>query len=129
MCSVSRRLLGATLFIGIVAWSGLVVAESAVAPQHIDVHIRARQVIEPQTRRIVVAKNTILEIHWHSDESGALHVHGYDIDVRLQANKTVTSRFLAKASGRYPVTSHGFADQTGHAHEHGALLYIEVHPD
>ena len=129
MCLPSTRLPGTALCVGIVFWVSLVVAADALAPQQVDIHIRARQVIEPKTRRVVVAKNTLLEIHWHSDESGALHVHGYDIDVRLQANKTVTSRFLAKASGRYPVTSHGFADQTGHAHGHGALLYIEVHPD
>ena len=108
-------------------WPSTVSGSEAVATQHAQVRIRNRQVIEPKTQRLVVTKNTLLNIRWHSDEAGTLHLHGYDINVHLQANTTVSMQFLAKATGRFAVTSHGFAGETSHGHR--AMLYIEVHPD
>jgi hypothetical protein len=119
----------AALLLTTLACSAIVAAADGAAPQQITVRINGGQVTEPQARVLVVSQHTMLEIHWHSDASGELHVHGYDITVRLQKNTAVTSRFLAKASGRFPVTSHGVGDDSGHSHAYGALLYIEVHPD
>ena len=60
---------------------------------------------------------------WQSDTAMELHLHGYDIEVKLQPGKPVRTPFKAHASGRFPLTSHGAG------HGHAALLYIEVHPD
>lgn len=119
----------AALLLTTIACSAIVAAADGVALQQVAVHIDGGHVTEPQTRVLVVPQHTMLEIHWRSDARGELHVHGYNINVHLQKNTAVTSRFLAKASGRFPVTSHGFGDDTGRSHAHGALLYIEVHPD
>ena len=125
----SAPLVYIALLLATTSWSSAVGATGVVASQQTQVRIRDRQVIEPATQRLVVTKNTLLNIHWHSDEAGTLHVHGYDINVRLQANATVSMQFLAKATGRFAVTSHGFAGETDHSHGHRAMLYIEVHPD
>lgn len=95
----------------------------------VTVRIEKRQVVEPEDRRVVVPHNASVAIHWHGDEAGELHVHGYDLRVTLRAGAVTHTRFEAKATGRFPVTSHGFGNETGQAHGHGALLYIEVHPD
>jgi hypothetical protein len=116
------------LLLTTIACSPIVTADG-VALQQVDVRIDGGHVTDPQTRVLIVPQHAMLEIHWRSDARGELHVHGYDINVHLQQNTAVTSRFLAKASGRFPVTSHGFGEDTGHGHSHGALLYIEVHPD
>jgi hypothetical protein len=54
-------------------------------------------------------------------------VHGYDVAVHLDPRAPVVARFEAPPPRRIPVTSHGVAG--GAAHGHGALLWIEVHPD
>lgn len=119
----SALLLTATLCSSAVSATGVAVS------QQTQVRIRNRQVIEPATQRLIITKNTLLNIHWHSDEAGTLHVHGYDINIHLQTNATVSMQFLAKATGRFAVTSHGFSGEPTHTHGHRAMLYIEVHPD
>jgi hypothetical protein len=83
--------------------------------------------LEPPSRRLVVSRGAQVAIRWHTDEAGELHVHGYDVAVPLDPRAPVVTRFEARATGRFPVTSHGFAGEA--AHGHGALLWIEVHPD
>ena len=97
--------------------------------QRVLVQLRDRQVVEPSDRRLVVTQGKNVEIQWRSDQAGELHLHGYDIAIKLRANEVVVTQFEAKASGRFPVTSHGFGDRAGHVHGHRALLYLEVHPD
>jgi hypothetical protein len=97
------------------------------APPHFDVRLEKRQVVDPPSRRLVVSRGAQIAIRWHADEAGELHVHGYDVVVRLDPSSPVLTRFEARATGRFPVTSHGFGSDAGHGH--GALLWIEVHPD
>lgn len=89
-------------------------------------------------RKVQMEKNTIrltqgesVELVWSSDEAGELHLHGYDISFRVSPEAPVTIRFVAHATGRFPVTSHGFEGHNGddQRHGHAALLYIEVYPD
>ena len=67
---------------------------------------------------------------WTSDELVLLHIHGYDIIVSLTPEVPSEVTFKAHATGRFPVTSHGFGapDPTHHAHEI-TLLYVEVYPN
>lgn len=95
----------------------------------VSVRIEQRQVVEPADRRLVVPHGSSVRIRWQSDEVGELHVHGYDLRVRLRPDAVVNTRFVARATGRFPVTSHGFGHAAGQVHGHGALFYIEVHPD
>jgi hypothetical protein len=72
---------------------------------------------------IRLTQGDTVTFEWQSDTAMDLHLHGYDLEVRLQPGKPVTTPFQAHASGRFPLTSHGAG------HGHAALLYIEVHPD
>ncbi|MBT3916355.1 MAG: hypothetical protein HN731_14850 [Rhodospirillaceae bacterium] len=87
------------------------------------------------SHRKVQGKNTLqvtqgdqVELKWQTDEIVKLHLHGYDIEQTVTPGKTRTMKFKAKATGRFPVTSHGFGGGKGHSHGSGALFYIEVHP-
>lgn len=62
-----------------------------------------------------------------SDRSGQLHIHGYDLAIDLAAGKVSAVKFDAYATGRFPVTSHGFGDDH-HDDHHDVLFYIEVLP-
>tara|TARA_B100000315_G_scaffold22788_2_gene19763 strand:+ start:198 stop:587 length:390 start_codon:yes stop_codon:yes gene_type:complete len=87
------------------------------------------------SHRKVQGKQTIrfkqgdqVELKWRTDEKVKLHLHGYDIEKTVTPGETLTMKFYAKATGRFPVTSHGFGEKKGHSHGTGALFYIEVHP-
>lgn len=77
---------------------------------------------------VVVRQGESVRLTWHSDEAVQLHLHGYDIELNLQPGQPGVMDFTARATGRFPVTSHGFGASHGGGHHQG-LLYFEVHPD
>ncbi|MEN8108990.1 MAG: hypothetical protein ABFS22_13420 [Pseudomonadota bacterium] len=86
-----------------------------------------------QNRKVVRDNNVIritqgeeVELVWSSDETANLHLHGYDIEFKVTPDAPTPITFTAHATGRFPITSHGFGDQ--HRHGHDTLLYLEVYP-
>ena len=75
---------------------------------------------------IRVTQGQQVELVWTSDEPVQLHLHGYDIEFDVEPGTATSRSFKAHATGRFPITSHGFGD---HQHGHQTLLYLEVHPD
>ena len=61
-----------------------------------------------------------------TDEGGAFHLHGYDIERELVIHETATMEFTANATGRFSITFHpGAAGGEGshlHATEHGVMF-------
>ncbi len=95
------------------------------AVKRIELVISERKVqLEEKTIRVTQGES--LELVWESDETAELHLHGYDISFEVSPEAPTTVTFEAHATGRFPVTSHGFGGEHGHGHE--ALLYIEVYP-
>lgn len=72
-----------------------------------------------------VTHGDAVEIHWASDEKTTLHLHGYDVEIDVPATGEAVMRFEARATGRFPIESHGFGDDH---HVEKTLLYLEVHP-
>jgi hypothetical protein len=72
-----------------------------------------------------VGQGETVDIVWTSDEAATLHLHGYNIETRVAAGAKATMRFLARATGRFPVETHGTSSAPG---RHVTLVYIEVHP-
>jgi hypothetical protein len=75
---------------------------------------------------IRVTQGEDVELVWHTDEPARLHLHGYDIEFTVTPDEPTVIRLKAHATGRFPVTSHGFGDR--HDHGHKPLLYLEVYP-
>ena len=90
------------------------------------VHIAKRQVTGKNTFR--ATQGDQISLQWKTDEKVDLHLHGYDIELTATPGTPALMNFIAKATGRFPVTSHGFGGTKGHSHGSGALFYIEVHP-
>lgn len=93
-----------------------------------------RHEITIKNREVVLDSNVIrvtqgddVELVWTSDETVELHLHGYDVALELTADAPGIMSFNARATGRFPVTSHGFGGE--HGHGHSTLLYLEVYPD
>ena len=90
--------------------------------------IRERQV-GVTSRTIRVTQGDAVTIRWTTDEAVALHLHGYDIETVIKPGAVAEMTSKAHATGRFPITSHGFG---AHAHSGGhgesTLMYIEVLP-
>lgn len=84
--------------------------------------------VQREEKTIRVTQGDSIELVWHSDEAGELHLHGYDISFEVSPQAPAMVSFKAHATGRFPITSHGFGAQKGQGHGHEALLYIEVYP-
>lgn len=100
--------------------------ENAALVKRFELTISERKVqLEKNTIRITQGES--VELVWHSDETAELHFHGYDISFEVSPAAATVLRFEARATGRFPITSHGFGGEKSHGHQ--ALLYIEVYPD
>ena len=77
-----------------------------------------------------VTKGQIVELRWSTDETVELHLHGYDVLAKAKPGAPAVMRFKAHATGRYPVTVHGFGNKHSHGggHSEKTMLYLEVYP-
>lgn len=92
-----------------------------------NIQIIERQVIGENTL-VRVKQGDAIVLNWQTDETVTVHLHGYDIEKTIIAGKVTSISFTAHATGRFPVTSHGFENQhDGHGHK--TLLYFEVYPE
>jgi hypothetical protein len=95
-----------------------------ISPRVIQVKIEKRKVIVPK-RAIRITEDEKVELRWSSDEVVKLHLHGYDKELKVRPGKPTSMSITGRATGRFPITSHGW----GHGgHGHHALTYLEVHP-
>jgi hypothetical protein len=72
---------------------------------------------------VKVQQGDDLELRWSSDQPMELHLHGYDIEVKVSPQAPAVMSFKANIPGRFPVEPHG--QGPGH---HRPVLYLEVHP-
>lgn len=76
------------------------------------------------TPTLRVRQGDSVELNWLSSEPAVIHLHGYDVEVKINPGAPVRMRVVAHAAGRYPITLHGAG---GRPHER-ALGFLEVHP-
>lgn len=98
--------------------------EAADDVRRYEITIRDRKVVR-DSDVIRITQGDEVELVWTTDEAANLHLHGYDIELDIKPEAPTVMAFEAHATGRYPITSHGFGE---HQHGHETLLYIEVYP-
>lgn len=81
--------------------------------------------VPPAQRILRATEGERVELRWSADEVLVLHLHGYDIETRVEPGKSAVTAFAARLTGRFPVEFHG---KGGSKRRHGALLYVEIHP-
>lgn len=85
-------------------------------------------------RVIKVPHQAEVSITWSVDRPMTIHLEGYDVVVEAYPGRSEIMKFKAFATGRFPVHAHEIEqgdakkDAKKHAHGHGALLRLEVHP-
>ena len=83
----------------------------------------------PQNMRLVrVKQGDTVKLRWTSDRPIALHLHGYDIESKVQPGTVSEMAFVARATGRFSVEEHKPDAKDGHSHGEAALVRIEVLP-
>jgi FtsP/CotA-like multicopper oxidase with cupredoxin domain len=71
---------------------------------------------------IKVKQGDELELRWSSDRPMSLHLHGYDVEVKVAPPSPAVMSFRANLAGRFAVSEHRQAGREQ------AVLYLEVHP-
>jgi len=76
---------------------------------------------------IRVKQGDVVRLRWSTDRAMDLHLHGYDIEQKIEPGTVSELTFTARATGRFPVEVH--TPKRGGGHSHGApLVQIEVYP-
>lgn len=81
--------------------------------KNVDLQIQNRALARDDTT-IRVSQGDEITLNWASDEVATVHLHGYDIEKVVEPGEMVTFTFTADATGRFPITAHGFGE-AGHA--------------
>ncbi len=104
---------------------GLIEAASAEAmnTSEFELAIRNNALVRPDN--VIRARSgDMVRLRWTTDAMIIVHLHGYDIEKKLNPDVPAVMSFEAHATGRFPVNLHG-----GHDHcDSGTLLYLEVLP-
>jgi len=86
-------------------------------------------------RVLRVQRGDRVRLRWTTDDVITIHLHGYDIEARATPDAPVDMTFEARATGRFPITSHPShrgphtgGKSSSHAGAENVLLYLEVHP-
>ena len=80
------------------------------------------------TPLIRVQQGDWVRLRWVSDRPIVLHLHGYDIERKVEVGAVAEMSFLARAAGRFPVEEHKPSAAGGHSHGDAPLVRIEVYP-
>ena len=71
---------------------------------------------------LVVKQGDEVTFALDTDEDGAFHLHGYDLERELTVGETATLSFTANATGRFGITFHPGVGEHTHATEHGVMF-------
>ena len=112
---------------------GVVLLCGAAAAREFEIGIRDRRV-EGSASTLRVKRGETVVLRLRTDEAVSLHVHGYDLHVKLSPASPASTRFEAKVAGRFPITAHEFgaaADPKARPQSprEVTLLYLEVLPE
>lgn len=89
-----------------------------------------RGVVPAPQRTLKVEKGDAVNLAVKSDAAGELHLHGYQLSVKLVPGQLANLAFIAFATGRYPFEWHPADTRAaGSSHHRGPpLAVIEVRP-
>jgi len=112
----------------VIAAAGLLCSAAAQAAEvTFDIRIEKGRVA-PSMRLIRVKQGDAVRLRWSTDRPIDLHLHGYDIEIKVEPGRTADMAFTARATGRFPVEEHKPNARGGHSHGEAPLVRVEVYP-
>lgn len=100
----------------------------AAGPREVALSI-ARRKPEGGVRTVRVARGEVIALRVRADEAMTIHIHGYDVELRVEPGATAAVTLTAAIVGRFPVTAHLHGAPAGRKAPEPTLLYLEVHPE
>jgi hypothetical protein len=106
------------------------IAAGAVQAAELTFDLRVENGRVPENMRLVrVKQGDLVKLRWTVDRPVILHLHGYDLETRVEPGAVGEMSFTAYATGRFPIHAHAAVARTGsNAREEAALVYVEVYP-
>jgi hypothetical protein len=93
-----------------------------------DLKIERGQVAQ-NMRLIRVKQRDVVKLRCGADQPLTLHLHGYDIEQKVEAGTIAEMKFTARATGRFPIHLHDARERAGSpSHHEPPLVLIEVYP-
>ena len=117
LCAGRRKLLFAALVFA--------VPLPAAAEVSIEIDVRRRKP-EGGVRTVRVQRDDTFVLRVRADEKLEVHIHGYEVLLRVEPGTAASTKIAAKLVGRFPVTAH--VGTGGDKHAEPTLLYLEVQP-
>lgn len=120
--SVASKLVSSAVVyavLGLTAAINLAAQSSSPQTRRFELRIENEQ-ISNGSKPIQIQRGDSVEIDWSTDQRAIVHLHGYDIEVTVDPGQTQEMKFIADATGRFPIELHG--------QRHKVLVYLEVHP-
>jgi len=121
MTNPNRMRLRLIALVALIALVTFTAAAAAAASPSFSVELKAGRVKGEETLK--VHQGDQVELRLISDRPMVLHLHGYDLDVKVVPPAPALLTFKAGVAGRFPMHEH----REG-AGNHRAVLFIEVHP-
>ena len=84
--------------------------------------------VAKEMRVVRVKQGDAVKLRWTTDRPIILHLHGYDIESKVEPGAVTEMVFIARATGRFPVEEHRPDSKGGHSHGETAFVRIEVLP-
>jgi hypothetical protein len=124
--SISTFLLRCFLTLSLVLASVLVI--NGVKADELTFELRIERGQLPANMQLIrVKQGDVVKLRWSSDRPIELHLHGYDIERKIEPGVVAEMIFTARATGRFPVEEH--QARSGGGHTHGAsIVQVEVLP-
>ena len=88
----------------------------------------ARGRVAANMRLIRVRQGDTVKLRWTTDRPIIVHLHGYDIEAKVEPGAVTEMAFAAHATGRFPIEEHRPNPKGGHSHGKSPLVRIEVYP-
>ena len=119
-------LLGIAPLLGAIPpFTGITVAQTRQVT--FEIKIEKGKVV-PSMRLIRIRQGDAVKLRWTSDRLIVVHLHGYDIETKVEPGRIAEMAFTARATGRFPIEEHKPNVKGGHAHGEAPFARIEVHP-
>ena len=97
----------------------LIAQSTGTEARRFELRIENGQVAD-DLKTIRIQRCDSVELVWSTDRHSVVHLHGYDVEVTVDPGETRTMKFLARATGRFPIEVHG--------RRQSVVLYLEVLP-
>jgi hypothetical protein len=127
---VLSSLLGKWVPVFFLGWAASGALVAAIARDlAFDLRIEGGSV--PEAMRLIrVKQGDVVTLRWRTDRPVVLHLHGYDIELRVEPGAVAEMTFAARATGRFPIVAHAAGVGAGdHVRDEAPLAHVEIYPN